>query len=130
MGKLLHHKAILSIFYGRRIPTEVFVPCRRKKKLKKKKPSGVFLVRDFLKSWFFLGRKTTDLEEKNFSQHVGGKNKIKLKCQFFFLVGDNFISSEDSSPVEYTESGLKADWKILRKTLNAIILTPTDGISI
>ena len=36
------------------------------------------------------------------------KNKIKPKCQFFFLVGDNFISSEDSSPIEYTESGLKA----------------------
>ena len=26
-----HNKAILSIFYGRRIPTMVFVPCRRKK---------------------------------------------------------------------------------------------------
>ena len=25
---------------------------------------------------------------------------------FFFLVGDNFISSEDSSPIEYTENGL------------------------
>ncbi len=25
------HKAILSIFYRRRIPTEIFVPCRRKK---------------------------------------------------------------------------------------------------
>ena len=24
----------------------------------------------------------------------------------FFLVGDTFISSEDSSPIEYTESGL------------------------
>ena len=24
----------------------------------------------------------------------------------FFLVGDNFISWEDSSPIEYTESGL------------------------
>ena len=52
-------KAILSIFYGRRIPTEVFVPCRRKKNIKK--PSGVFLVGDFLKSWLFGGRKTTDL---------------------------------------------------------------------
>ncbi len=29
---LVANKAILSIFYGRRIPTEVFVPCRRKKK--------------------------------------------------------------------------------------------------
>ncbi len=27
---------------------------------------------------------------------------------FFFLGGDNFISSEDSSPVEYTESGLRS----------------------
>ena len=41
-----------------------------------------------------------------FSQHVGGKNEIKLKCQFFFLVGANFISLEDPSPTEYTESGL------------------------
>ncbi len=45
--------------------------------------------------------------EKNLlsSQHVGGK-KIKLKYQFFFLIGEKFISSEDSSPIEYTESGL------------------------
>ena len=76
----------------------------------KKKPPGIFLVGDFFKSWLFLGRKTTDLGKIYilFSQHVGGKNKIhvKLKYQFFFLVGDNFISSEDSSPIEYTESGL------------------------
>ncbi len=30
-----------------------------------------------------------------------------VKLHFFFLVGDNFISSEDSSPIEYTESGPK-----------------------
>ncbi len=44
-----------------------------------------------------------------FSHHVGGKNKIKLKCQFFILVGDNLISSEDPSPIEYTESGLTSN---------------------
>ena len=30
--KIETNKAILSIFYGRRIPTEVFVPCLRKQK--------------------------------------------------------------------------------------------------
>ncbi len=36
------HNAILSIFYGRRILTEVFVPCRREKKLQ---------VSDFFYCW-------------------------------------------------------------------------------
>ncbi len=57
------NKAILSIFYGRRIPTVVFLPCQRKKKLKKK-PSRVFLVRDLWKSLLFFSRKTTDLGKK------------------------------------------------------------------
>ena len=29
-----------------------------------------------------------------------------LECQLFFLVGNNFGSSEDSSTIEYTEHGL------------------------
>ncbi len=30
-----------------------------------------------------------------FFLHVGGKNKKKLNCQFFFLVGHDFFTSED-----------------------------------
>ncbi len=33
--------------------------------------------------------------------HVGGENKKKLNGQFFFLVGPDFSTSEDSSIVEY-----------------------------
>ena len=55
-------EAILTIFYGRRIPTEDFVPCRRGKKT-----SGVrffFLSETFGRFWLFLDRKTTDVREK------------------------------------------------------------------
>ncbi len=41
-----------------------------------------------------------------YSLHAGAKNKIKLKCKFFFLVRDNFFSPEDLSPIEYIVSGL------------------------
>ncbi len=34
------------------------------------------------------------------------KIKKKIKSQFFFLVGANFILSEDSSNIEYSESAL------------------------
>ncbi len=40
------------------------------------------------------------------------KNQIKLKYQLFFFligIGDNFISSEDSSSIEYTETGLSSN---------------------
>ena len=35
--------------------------------------------------------------EKNplFFVHVGGKNKKRMKCQIFFLVGHDFTTSED-----------------------------------
>ena len=38
--------------------------------------------------------------------NVRGKNKKKVKSQFFFLVGANFILSEDSSNIEYSVSAL------------------------
>ena len=79
---ILALKGILSIFYGRRIPTEVFVPCRRKKN--KNKIPGVrffFFSETFGRFWLFLDRKGKILLS---SHHVGGKNKMALRCQFFF----------------------------------------------
>ncbi len=84
----------------------------KKNKIKFQASDFFFLSETFWRFWLFLDRKTTDLEKNLLSsQHVGGKNQMKLKCQlFFFLVGDNFISSEDLSPIEYTESGLISYW--------------------
>ena len=36
------------------------------------------------------------------------KIKKKLKCQFLFLVGENFSSSQDPSTIEYNVNALKA----------------------
>ncbi len=35
------------------------------------------------------------------------KNKKSWNVNFFFLVGNNFSSSEDSSPIEYSAHGLR-----------------------
>ncbi len=37
---------------------------------------------------------------------VGGNNKIKTQKSVVFLVGTNFMSSEDSSNIEYSEGAL------------------------
>ncbi len=80
----LYHKAILSIFYGRRIPTEV---CwRKKQKIKIKfQVSDFFSCRRHFKDFVCVCAgleftKTTDLGKNLLSSHhVEGKNKIKLK---------------------------------------------------
>ncbi len=61
----------------------VFVPCRGKNNIKKKLQES-FLSEIFEILVCFWAEKLP-IWEKNilFSQHVGGKNKIKLKCQFF-----------------------------------------------
>ncbi len=83
----------------------------KKKKINKNKIPGVrfvFFAGDILKILVVFGQKNYRFGDKNLlsSHHVGGKNKIKLKCQFFFLVRDNLISLEDSSPIFNTENGL------------------------
>ncbi len=77
------------------------------KKIKNKIP-GVRSCRRHFEDFGCFWTEKLPIWEKNIpsSQHVGGKNKIKLNCQFFFLVGNIIISSEDSSPIEYTENGL------------------------
>ncbi len=89
--------------------------------IKIKKTSGVrvfFLVGDILKFWLFLGRKTTDLGKNIlFSQHVGGKNKIKLKCQFFFPRREQFhfigglVAHRISQEWPYEHLGVVIDWQ-------------------
>ncbi len=66
---------------GRRIPTEVFVPCWRKKNLKKKiQASDFFYYRKHIEDFSYFWTEKLPIWEKNLlsSQHVGGKNKIKL----------------------------------------------------
>ncbi len=55
-----------------------------------------------------LNRNTTDVIKKSYFlvKKLEEKIKIKLKCLYFLLVGDNFISLEDFSNKEYTEGGL------------------------
>ena len=75
-----------------------------------KKTSGVrffFRVGDILKNSVVFGQKNYRFGKKIYCLLSISEEKIKLKYQFFCLVGDNFIRSEDSSPIEYTESGLK-----------------------
>ncbi len=61
-------------------PDRGFCALLEEKKNKQKKPSGIFLVRDFSKSWLFWGKKNNDLEKNILSyQQFRGKNKIKLK---------------------------------------------------
>ena len=99
----------------------------KKNKKKNSRCQIFFLVGDILKILVVFGQKKLPVWGKNLlsSHHVGGKNKMSV---FFFLVGDNFISSEDSSTIEYTESGLTGsqmggrlllhsdvrDWSLLR----------------
>ncbi len=80
------------------------MPCRGKKI----KTSGVrffLLAGDILLVLVVFGQKKTTDSGKIITvfsaRRSGGKNKIKRKCQFFFLVGSNFISPEDLSPIEY-----------------------------
>ena len=41
--------------------------------------------------------------------HVGGENKKKLNCEFYFLVGPDSSISEDSSTIEYSASALRGE---------------------
>ncbi len=106
VGDSVDGKAILSIFNGRQILTEVFMPCQRRKK--NLRSQIFFSCRRHFENVGCFGAEILPIWEKNIlsSQHLGGKNKIKLICQFFFLIWENFISLEDSSPIEYTDSGL------------------------
>ena len=54
----------------------------------------------------FFNRTTTDLVKKNLLLLVMSKEKIKTQ-KSCFLVGVNFILSEDTSNIEYSESALK-----------------------
>ena len=66
--------------------------------------------------WLFLDRKTTYLGENIYFLFSMSKENMKLwyyvmlwnetQMSVFFLINDNFISSEDSSPIEDTASGL------------------------
>ncbi len=99
---------MLSIFYGRRIPT-CFFSFVGGKKIKIK----ICLLAVVGKFELFSGNFDDILIEilpilyKNLQtfKNVGGKNKKKLGCQLFFLIGNIFCSSEDSSTIEYTEGG-------------------------
>ncbi len=57
----------------------------------------VFLI-CFLAAKYMFGAQFYGMSEE--------KIKKKLHCQFFFLVGPNSISSEDSSTVEYKAHAL------------------------
>ncbi len=60
----------------------------------------------FLVGELFGGRNPNDLGINRLSsQHVGGKNETQTSV-LGFLIWNNFILSEDSPPIEYTESGL------------------------
>ncbi len=52
------------------------------------------------------GQTESDAYEPTVQNAQVGSTKMSVVN---FLVGDNFISSEDLSPIEYTESGLRTD---------------------
>ena len=56
--------------------------------------------------------------------NVGGKKEKTQKFQCFFLVGDNFGSSEDSSTIEYIEHGL-IDLVYFKKCNLTLAVSPT-----
>ncbi len=89
-------KVIVSIFYGRRIPTEVLFLCQRKTKSTYRLSLG---NSGYFQEILFVKKSANILECRK-------KKKKKPKCQLFFLVGNNFNSSEDSLTIVYTEDGL------------------------
>ncbi len=60
----------------------------------------------FLVDFFFTGKLHV---WRAILGHVRGENKKKQDCQFFFLVGPDSSSSQDTSAVEYSECGLRRD---------------------
>ncbi len=56
------------------------------------------LLRCFLAAKYMIGAQFQGMSEE--------KIKKKLNCQFLFLVGPDFITSEDSSTVEYKAHAL------------------------
>ena len=72
------------------------------------------LIGNFSLFWLFSDKKTTDWVKKIPSFLAMSEEKIKKNSNvsFFFLVGDIFSSSEDSSTIEYSENALKAAMQI------------------
>ena len=100
----MYSKVTLSIFYGRRIPTEIFVPCWRNKIKKKKQLQGsdFFSCRKHVEDFGCFWTEKLPIWEKIYSLLSQRKKWHKTKMAFFFLiVWDNFISSEDLSHIEY-----------------------------
>ncbi len=89
-------KATLRIFYGQQIPKGIFLPCRRKKKIKIKFPCWP-MSEKMGQFWQIRAHRAIC---------TGGLTK-SWKAAYFSCRTQFLHMSEDSLTVKYTESGLR-----------------------
>ena len=97
-------QGIRTIFYGRRTLRLPKIGPDKKKKLGFQ--HFFFFSSDNVKSLFFISSYRFGKKNLQTYSNVGGKNKKNAWMSFFFLVGNNFGSLEDSSTIKCTEHGL------------------------